>query len=112
MNKPNSTTPKGQRIMAQLRKLRPFLTGSLTLTRKRCGNPRCRCAKQGPIHPTTLLTWKEGEKTRTLYVAKEIRKEVAQWMQEGKKLKRLVREMSEEQREMVRRRRRRKKPRG
>jgi len=111
MNMPDSTTPKGQRILVQLRKLRPFLAGSLTLTLKRCGNPHCRCAKQGPIHPTTLLTWKEGKKTRTLYVAKELRKEVGQWMQEGKKLKRLVREMSEEQRKLVRRRRR-KKPRG
>lgn len=68
---------------------------------KRCGNPRCRCAVEGPIHKTTLLTWKEGNRTRTIYVPEELRDEVARCVEEGKLLKRLIVEMSEAQRKFL-----------
>jgi hypothetical protein len=47
-----------------------FLQASLNITKKRCGNPRCRCAQEGPLHGVTSLTWKEENRTRkgkTLY---------------------------------------------
>lgn len=65
---------------------------------KRCGNPRCRCAVEGPIHEATLLTWKEGNRTRTMYVPAGLREEVARCVEEGRLLKRLIAEMSEAQR--------------
>ncbi len=52
----------------------------MTITKKKCGNPKGRCAKQGPIHETALLTWKEGNTTKTLYVPRELRAEVAAWI--------------------------------
>ena len=90
-----------KKILSKLRKLGPFIQGSLTVTKKKCGNPKCRCATEGPFHETALLTWKEGKKTKTLYVQKHLRKEVARWVEEGKKLKALITEMSEVQRALL-----------
>lgn len=92
------TDEAGRRILNRIRKIRPFIQGSLSITTKRCGNPSCRCAKEGPIHEAALLTWKEGGKTRTLYVPTELRQEVTKWVEEGKLLKRLGAEMSKAQR--------------
>jgi len=98
-------TARGRRILASIRKAGPLMEGSLTMTRKKCGNPDCRCHREGPIHPTTLLTWKEGRTTHTLYVPVEDREEVAQWVEEGKRIKALIRELSAEQRQRLRKRR-------
>jgi len=81
-------------ILRELRRIHPFVQGSFTVTKKRCGNPKCRCATEGPFHETALLTWKESKKTKTLYVPKHLREEVKQWVEEGKKLKKLIADMS------------------
>jgi hypothetical protein len=109
MGRQKATSEKGKQILARIRRIKPFVEGSLTVTKKRCGNPRCRCASEGPIHETALLTWKEAGKTRTLYVPETFRKEVEQWVKEAQLLKRLSREMSDRQREFLIRRKRTKK---
>ena len=76
MARPRATSPAGQRLLARLRTIGPFLEGSLTLGTKRCGRPTCRCATEGPIHETALLTWKEQQKTCTLYIPIAWREEV------------------------------------
>lgn len=96
-----TVTAKARRILEAIRKIRPFLPGSLTITVKKCGNPRCRCAKEGPIHETALLTWKDGKTTRTLHVPRELREEVRQWIAEWKKLKALIEQMGGEQRQYL-----------
>jgi len=101
MTKKQSTSQAGQTILAQIRRIRPFLAASLTVTKKRCGNPKCRCAEEGPMHETCLLTWKEEQKTHTLSVPKELREEVTQWIEEWKALKGLVRRVSDAQREFL-----------
>lgn len=95
------TNEEGMNTLKRLRQIKPFVQGSLSLTKKRCGNPQCRCAQEGPIHEVSLLTWKEENRTRTLYVPIELRQEVDRWVQEGKLLKRLVAEMSRAQREFL-----------
>ena len=97
-SKPNQNVNK---ILRQIHNIKPFVEASLTITRKKCGNPECRCAREGPIHQTALLTWKEGKTTHTLYVPVDLREEVAKWVEEGKKLKRLIKQMSKAQREML-----------
>ena len=101
MKPKKSTSAAGQAILAKIRKTRPFLAASLTVTRKRCGNPKCRCAEEGPIHETCLLTWKEEQKTHTLSVPRELREEVTQWIAEWKTLKGQIRRMSDAQREFL-----------
>lgn len=95
------TSDRGKAALERLRKIKPFIQASLTLTKKRCGNPRCRCAQEGPLHEVALLTWKEEKRTRTLYVPMKLRQEVETWVQEGKLLKRLVAEVSQAQREFL-----------
>jgi hypothetical protein len=93
-------------LLAAIHQVGPFIEGSLTLTHKRCGNPKCRCATEGPLHETSLLTWKEGRKTRTLYVSLDLREEVAQWVAEAKRLKKLMHDVSAAQRQRLQTRRR------
>jgi hypothetical protein len=87
--------------LSEIRSIKPFLLGSVTTTLKRCGNPRCRCASEGPIHETTLLTWKEEQRTRTLHVPVDLREEVVRCIEEGKRLRRLMAEMSTAQRDFL-----------
>ena len=101
MSRPQMTNDQGKLILERIRKVKPFIQASFTITKKRCGNPYCRCAKEGPIHEAALLTWKEGKRTQTLYVPVEFREEVARWVQEGKILKSLIAEMSKAQREFL-----------
>jgi hypothetical protein len=92
------TSAAGQRILARLRAIGPFLEGSLTITTKRCGKLTCRCVEAGPIHEAAVLTWKDGGTTRTLHVPIALREEVAAWVAEGKRLKALSHEMAAAQR--------------
>lgn len=101
MEKKSATNAAGRKTLERLAHLGPFLPASLTVTRTRCGNPRCRCAREGPVHETALLTWKEGGITRTLHVPRELRSEVAQWIREWKKLKKLIDEMAVAQRQFL-----------
>ena len=98
MTRPIETNIAGRTILEQIWKIKPFLQGSLTETVKCCGNPKCRCAKEGPIHPVLLLTWKEGKKTKSLYIPPRLKQEVITWLNEGKKLRQLIGEMSQAQR--------------
>jgi hypothetical protein len=98
---PLMTNKQGKQALERIRKIKPFVQASLSLTKKRCSNPRCRCAQEGPLHEAALLTWKEENRTRTLYVPIELRQEVERWVQEGKLLKRLVGEVSQAQREFL-----------
>lgn len=102
---PLPTTPAGRRVLTRIRAIRPFLEGSLTLTAKRCGRATCRCAREGPLHEVALLTWKEGGRTQTLHVPQALRKEVAAWVAEAKRLHHLRRQMSAAQRAFLRARR-------
>jgi len=101
MPRPLMTNDQGKRALERLKKIKPFIQASLNITKKRCGNPRCRCVQEGPLHEVALLTWKEEKRTRTLYVPIELRQEVERWVQEGKLLKRLVGEVSQAQREFL-----------
>jgi hypothetical protein len=101
MARPTLTNESGKRILARIRKIKPFVQASLSISHKRCGNPTCRCAREGPIHETALLTWKEAGRTRTLHVPSGLRQEVSRWVEEGKLLKNLIGQMSAVQREIL-----------
>jgi DNA-dependent RNA polymerase auxiliary subunit epsilon len=47
------------------------------------------------------LTWKEKAVTHTLYVPVEMREEVRTWVNNWKVLRRLIRQMSQAQREFL-----------
>lgn len=101
MGRPVTTTDQGKRILERIRKTKPFVQASLSITKKRCGNPACRCAQEGPTHETALLTWKEGQCTQSLYIPVALRQEVARWVKEGKHVKGLMAQMSMAQLEFL-----------
>lgn len=92
---------KQANILKRIRQIGPFLAGSLCATNKRCGNPKCRCASQGPIHETMLLTWKENGITQTLYVPKELREQVEKLVEQYSSLRDHMKQMSRTQREIL-----------
>lgn len=98
MSDAQNTSKEGKRLLRRLHDIGPFLSASLVVGHKRCGRLDCRCAAEGPIHLTANVTWKEEGRTRTLHVPQERIEEVAQWIEEWKSLKELIRQMSEEQR--------------
>jgi len=101
MKSNKNTNAVGKRMLERIQGIGPFLPASMTTTKKKCGNPNCRCAKEGPVHETTLLTWKEGNTTKTLHVPRELRKDVAQWIKEWKKLKSLIEKMGDAQKRFL-----------
>ena len=80
--------------LKQLATAKPFVAASLCQVKRRCGNPRCRCA-QGQPHRAHVLTRKVRGKTRTLHIPKEFLPEVRAWAEEYARVKRLVAEVSE-----------------
>lgn len=105
MSRPRLTSDEGWAILQHIRRIRPFVQASLNVTGKKCGRPACACATEGALHETAQLTWKEKGKTQTLHVPIELRQEVAQWVEEGKRLKRLIDEMSEAQKRLLKQKR-------
>jgi hypothetical protein len=78
----------------QLQAKSPVLAASLVTLRRTCGNPNCRCAR-GHKHLGHYLTWKVKAKTHTAYVPIDLIPQVQQWIQEHRRLKHLVHEMTQ-----------------
>lgn len=55
MTRRKAMTARGRAILAQIRRMGPLMEGSLTLTRKKCGHPDCRCAEEGRITHTLYV---------------------------------------------------------
>lgn len=72
----------------------PVLAASLVTLRRTCGNPKCRCAR-GHKHLGHYLTWKVKAKTHTAYVPVDLVPQVKQWTQEHRRLKQLVRQITQ-----------------
>src|SRR5262245_33841803 len=73
----------------------PVLAASLVRLNKRCGQPSCRCHHDGPLHPAYHLTYRQGGRTRTAYVPKDLVEEVRSGIQEHRRLKALTKEVSQ-----------------
>jgi len=81
---------------AKLKKLAevgPILQGSITTVDVKCGNPDCKCAR-GEKHTSNILTKKVNGKTKSVYVPADMLEEAKQWTQEYKKVKELMKEIS------------------
>ena len=78
----------------QLQAQGPVLAPSRVTARRTCGKPSCRCAR-GHKHLGHYLTWKEHGKTRSAYVPEALLPQVQQWLDEYRRLKRLLAEASQ-----------------
>ena len=87
-NQPSVNTIKKRR-QVKLNKLGlcgPFVTGSLNRVEKK--------DKHGKVTVYHLLTFKEEGKTRSVYVPKDLVKEVQSWIRNHRRVKQLMSEVS------------------
>ena len=79
---------------AQILANEPILRGSLVLRYRCCGKPSCRC-QRGQKHPAlSLYTRSEGQQIGT-YIPKALHDTVRQGVQAGRRVKRLLEEVSQ-----------------
>jgi hypothetical protein len=78
----------------QMAARKPPLAASLVAVQRRCGKPGCHCAT-GEKHQAHQLTYKVRGKTRTVYVPVDLTEEVRSWIDEHRRLKRLLQEISQ-----------------
>ena len=80
--------------LKKLASIGPILQGSITTVGVKCGNPDCKCTK-GEKHTSNILTKKVNGKTKSVYVPADMLEEAKKWTQEYKKLKELMKEISD-----------------
>jgi len=89
--------------IGKLAAAKPFIAGTVVEYEKVCGNPRCKCAR-GEKHRAQHLTYKdENQKTVSVYIPADMLGEVKLWTQEYKRIKDLLQQISDLQREILRR---------
>ena len=98
-NLKRSLIGKHSSLLKELRSISSLVEGSLVQTKKKCGNPSCKCS-QGDMHPTHLLTWKEGGTTKTFYVSQHLLPKVENAWKSYLRLKQIIKELSGIQREL------------
>ncbi len=89
------------RFVNKIASLDPWIEGTFVSTSRRCGKKNCACHQGGAKHPVLYLTWKEDGKTHSLYVPKKWEMEVKAWVENYKKLKALIREVTLLQRQVI-----------
>ena len=98
MDIPKHPTQIRRMLHSRLRQLttaKPVLAASLVQIAKHCGRPGCHCQQGGPKHVGNYLTCKVQGKTRTVYVPLDLLDDVRSWVEEHKRLKSLLHEISQ-----------------
>lgn len=80
--------------LKQLAAVGPVLQGSLAEIGVTCGNPNCRCAR-GHKHRSHILKRQVRGKTQSLYVPVDMVEEARRWVEEHRRVQRLLKEISE-----------------
>jgi hypothetical protein len=87
--------------LAELGRLGPLVQGSLTRREVRCGNASCRCAR-GERHVSYQLTRKVANRTRSVYVPVDMVDEVSRWVEQYRRAKGILKEITELSEELLR----------
>ena len=98
MDIPEHPTLIRRMLDARLRQVattKPVLAASLVQIAKHCGRKGCHCQQGGPKHVGHYLTYKVQGKTRTVYVPLDLLDDVRSWIDEHKRLKNLLQEISQ-----------------
>lgn len=89
-------------LLGEFKKIGPFIEGSLSTVNRICGNKNCQCRKyHNKKHPSLFLTWKEKKKTKAIYILTSNHHEAESWNQNYKKLKILIKQISNIQKELL-----------
>lgn len=79
--------------LAQLVSQKAILRGSLLVRRRPCGKAGCKCVR-GEGHESLYLVITEGGRTRQLYVPRDWESRVRRWVENHRRVRRLMEEVS------------------
>lgn len=88
-------------ILKQIAHAGPMIQGSLATVGVTCGNPNCRCSR-GEKHVSHILNKKVQGRSKSLYVPKDLVETVREWVSEHRRVKRLMKEVSDLNEQIVR----------
>ena len=94
-NKITVLLSKREEILRKLQSITNFSKGSVIEYKRYCGKKNCKCYKEKRMHTSAFLSYKEGSKSRLIPIKSHQKKEVTQWVNNNKKIKQLINEMTE-----------------
>jgi hypothetical protein len=90
-------------LLRQLRRAKPLIEGSLAVVHRKCGTPTCRCHEADEYrHRQVMLCRKEGGRSHSTHIPKDLEGEVREWHEEYRRVKQVLKELSAVSEEIVR----------
>ena len=95
---------KAQRavLMRQLRQAGPSVEGSIAMVPRKCGSKSCPCHQGELKHQAMILCKKVDGRSVATYVPKDLWEKVRRWNAQHKKTKRLLKEISDIDEQIIR----------
>jgi hypothetical protein len=105
MNTKSTRELEAQRavLLRQLRRAGPMIEGSIATPSRKCGSATCECAHGVTKHRAMILCKKVNGRSVATYVPKELWKQVEDWNREHKRLKKVLKEISAINEQIIRR---------
>jgi hypothetical protein len=92
---------KQKKLVEKLKSVEPFVGGCVTIINRVCGTKTCSCMSGGEKHRAMYLNSKLKGKTKSLYIPVALHDDVKKWNENYKKLKSLIKEISDNQEEII-----------
>jgi hypothetical protein len=93
---------QGAVLLRQLRRAGPLVEGSIAMVPRKCGSKTCPCAQGEVKHQAMILCKKVDGRSVATYVPKDLWGKVRAWNREHKKIKRVLKELSEINEQIIR----------
>ena len=105
MNTQSTRELEAQRavLLRQLRRASPMIEGSIAMPPRKCGSATCECARGVTKHRAMILCKKVNGRSVATYVPKDLWEQVRDWNREHKRIKRVLKEMSDITEQIIRR---------
>jgi hypothetical protein len=105
MNAKSTRELEAQRavLLRQLRRAGPMIEGSIAMPARKCGSATCACAHGIVKHRAMILCKKVAGRSVATYVPKDLWEQVRAWNREHQRLKRVLKEMSALNEQIIRR---------
>lgn len=89
-------------LLRQLKRAGSMVEGSLATVPRKCGNENCECMKGVTKHEAVILCKKVKGRSVAIHVPKDLRERVRHWNQEHKRIKRVMKDISEINEQIIR----------
>jgi hypothetical protein len=89
-------------LLRQLRQAGPLVEGAIAMVPRKCGSQSCPCAHGVVKHRAMILCKKTDGRSVATYVPKDLWSTVREWNREHKKIKRVLKELSEINEQIIR----------